>query len=399
LKILICSSYFWPELTGTAPYVTAMARHLSESGDDVEVIAGHPHYPEWRALRSRRVRRESLDGIDVHRRPHYIPKKQSAARRAGYEATMAVGSLSALPSTGRPDVVVGFIPSLASAITAAAAARLHRAPFGLIVHDVMGRAAAQSGVSGGSVVAGSVGRCESMIARRADRVGIIAESFRGYFRDAGVSDDRIERLRTWTLGAETAAKADRSRFGWTAEDFVCLHAGNMGHKQGLENIVQAAALPRSAVITFILAGEGNDRRRLEDLAAANRAGIRFIGQQPPGAYEAMLASADVLIVNQRGSAGDMSLPSKLTSYFAAGRPVVAAVPTDGETAHEVNAAGAGLVVGPDDPEELADAVLRLQADPELRRTLGSNAREFASENLTAAAALPGYRAFIQQLEG
>ena len=210
-----------------------------------------------------------------------------------------------------------------------------------------------------------------MIARRADRVGIIAESFRGYFHDAGVSDDRIDRLRTWTLGADTSAKADRSRFGWTEEDFVCLHAGNMGHKQGLENIVRAAALPRSAVITFILAGEGNDRRRLEDLAAANGAGIRFIGQQPPGAYEAMLASADVLIVNQRGSAGDMSLPSKLTSYFAAGRPVVAAVPTDGETAHEVKAAGAGLVVEPDDPEALADALLRLQADPGLRLRLGA----------------------------
>ena len=83
----------------------------------------------------------------------------------------------------------------------------------------------------------------------------------------------------------------------------------------------------------------------------------------------MLESADILLINQRSSVDEMSLPSKLTAYFAAGRPIVAAVPAGSETASEVDAAGAGIVVPPGKPKALMNAILELQSDPHRRKAL------------------------------
>lgn len=116
----------------------------------------------------------------------------------------------------------------------------------------------------------------------------------------------------------------------------------MGHKQGLSNLVEAARLLPGGPVRIVLAGDGNERERLEREAANVPGGRIALGRRAPGAYEAMLAAADVLLVNQLPAVSDMALPSKLTSYFAAGRPVVAAVAAESEAAHEVTLAGAGI---------------------------------------------------------
>src|SRR5512143_3098739 len=99
MRLLIISAYFWPESTGTAPYITAMARHLAKTGHEVDVIAAHPHYPAWRPLRSRRGLRAELDGIVVRRLPHYVPRAPSASKRAFYEASMTLAFTAVLPAT------------------------------------------------------------------------------------------------------------------------------------------------------------------------------------------------------------------------------------------------------------------------------------------------------------
>jgi colanic acid biosynthesis glycosyl transferase WcaI len=95
----------------------------------------------------------------------------------------------------------------------------------------------------------------------------------------------------------------------------------------------------------------------------------------------------------------MSMPSKLPTYFAAGRPVVAAVAPDSETAREIEASGGGVVVAPGDPHALAEALRGLAADPEERRRLGVTGRAYANERLSAPAALAGYERFLDRIAG
>jgi len=398
LKILITTSYYWPELAGSAPYLTGVAEYLSARGHRVVVATTFPHYPSWKSTAGGRLwRNTDHNGVRIKRRWAYVPGRQSAIQRALYEATLYAHGLTALPMRRRPDVVVGTCPSLAGGALGATASTFYRVPFALVFQDLMGLAARQSGVAGGGAVESIVRRAELALARRAGRVAVVAEGFRRYLETGGVDPKRIHRIRNWSRTTEPTESAERMReeLGWSREEYVCLHAGNMGHKQGLQNVLDAAQALRDAPVRFVLAGDGNDKSALEASATARAlANVEFLGPAPPGRWEAMLHAADLLLVNQRASVGDMSLPSKLTSYFAAGRPVVAAVATDSEAAREVEAAGAGRVVPPEDPSALSGAITDFRNDPEAAVAAGGRARRYATERLSHESSLANIEAFV-----
>jgi colanic acid biosynthesis glycosyl transferase WcaI len=335
--------------------------------------------------------------VTVRRRAHFVPRRQSAAQRALYEATLLASGVTALGLRRRPDVVIGTCPSLAAGMLARTASIAYRVPYGLIIQDLMGLAARQSGVVGGDRVASAVRRAELAIARRAEGVAIIAEGFRGYFEAGGVAPERIVRLRNWTRRVEPRETGEqtRARLGWQPDELVCLHGGNMGQKQGLGNILDAAVLLDGERIRIVLAGDGNDRARLQaDARRRHLANVQFMPMQEPGRWEELMQASDVLLVNQRASVADMSLPSKLTSYFAAGRPVVASVSPDSETAREIKAAEAGYVVPPEEPAALRDVLVSLRRDPSAAWTFGDSVRRYAETHLSAEASLERHEEFV-----
>ncbi len=400
-RILIASLNYAPEETGIAPYSTKLAEHLATQGYAVDVVTGMPHYPAWRvdaayAGESRRV--EAIGGVTVHRRAHYVPPSQSALRRARYEATSLMMAIDALRGP-RPDAVIGVMPSLSAGIVARAAAARFRVPYGVIVQDLMGQAAQQSGLSGAGRASRAISAVEGFALRGAAAVGVIAEGFRPYVEALGVEPARIRRVRNWTHVAPPAiARAEmRERLGWPAGAIVCLHAGNMGYKQGLENVIESARIAASsgAPLLFALCGDGNQRAHLEAIARRPAlANMRFMPLQAADAFPSMLAAADILLVNQRGSVRDMSLPSKLTSYYAAARPVVAAVASDSETAREISASGGGIIAPPDDPHALLEAILRVANDPGLALHLARSAKAWAGTALSEPHALRAYEQFV-----
>ena len=249
-RILITSLNYAPEETGIAPYTTRVAEHLASRGYRVTVLAGMPHYPAWRVApeyAGRRAAVETRNNVEVRRRAHYVPSKQSALKRGLYELTslqMAVDAMR-LP---RPDAVIGVVPSLSGGIVARAAAARFHVPYGLIFQDLVGQAAEQSGVAGGGRVTGIVRAAEGWSARGASAIGVIAEGFRPYLESLGVDAARIRRIRNWThVATSTIDRATmRGELGWPDDRVVCLHAGNMGYKQGLENVIEAARLAQQA---------------------------------------------------------------------------------------------------------------------------------------------------------
>ena len=400
LDVLVFSSYYWPETSGNAPYVTGFAEHLAARGHRVVVATGFPHYPEWRASpRGVLGVREHHNGVEIRRRRHYVPKQQSAFTRAVYEASLTTLGATALPRRA-PDAIVGVSPTLTGAVLARFAAGAYRRPYGLVFQDLQGPGALQSGVVGGRRIATLVERAEVGVARGAAAVGVIAGGFRTYFESHGISPSAIHDLPNWSLGGEpteTASEA-RLRLGWSPDEFVCLHAGNMGHKQGLENVLHAASLITDRSIRVVLAGDGNERAKLEALAdELGVANVSFAPPQPTGAYESMLLAADVLLVNQRSAVGDMSLASKLTSYFMAARPVIAAVAERSETARELERAGAGVIVEAETPEALARAITRLKRDRADAEELGMRGRVYAERHLSTTHVLERYEEFVRTI--
>jgi colanic acid biosynthesis glycosyl transferase WcaI len=394
--ILITAINYAPETSGIAPYTTDLAEHWA-TRHRVTVVAGVPHYPSWRVApgHRRRSSEEWLNGVRLLRRLHYVPPRQSALHRAAYEASFLVNG--ALAPAERPDAVIGVIPSLSGGLLARLASTRWHVPYSLIVQDLMGPGAAQSGMAGGRQVTRAVARGEAWAARRACRVAIVSEAFRPYLIDRGVRPERIVLLRNWThVGAPTAHRqATRTRMGWPDNRRIVLHAGNMGLKQGLDQVVSAARLAadRRTADQFVLMGDGNQRVRLEALAG-DTPSISFLPFQPEADLPDILAAADVLLISERSSVVDMSLPSKLTSYLMAGRPIIAAVRNDGATAAEVQSARAGMVVPPDDPDALLGAVAHLTEVPDLARAYADSGRRYAVETLGRQAAIALADAFL-----
>ncbi len=388
-NILIVGINYRPETTGIAPYTSDVAEHLAASGHAVTVITGFPHYPAWQLEpgehRMRAV--ESRAGVRILRRRHYVPRSQSATRRAAYEATFLVHGALSRPQ--RPDVVLGVIPSLSGGLLARYFAARARAPYGLIFQDLMAPAARQSGIGGGARVAGATATLERWATAKARTVAIASDSFRPYLESIGVDERRIVDLPNWShLGAPSAYRAaTRKRLGWPADYTVVLHAGNMGLKQGLDQVVAAArrADVLATPVMFVLMGEGSQRTALEAQAQGIER-LRFLPFQAEDEVPNILDAADVFLVSERATVIDMSLPSKLTSYFAAGRPIVAAVPASGSTAREILQAGAGVIVPIGNADELNRVVATLREDSELTDTLGAAGRLYAESALDIGSA-------------
>lgn len=400
---MIVGINYAPEETGIGPYTSGMAEHIATTGWQVTVVTGMPHYPQWAVPREYRWRvrvAEQARGVDIRRFRHFTPKRQSVSGRALYEASFAVHAGVGFRALTDADCVIGVVPSLGGAAAAAYLARRCRAPYGLIFQDLVGNAAAQSGLPGGGVAARPVQSIERWVASRAAGIGIVAEAFRPYLESAGVAPERISHLPNWThvVSPTGCTATTRQRFGWTRTEIVVLHAGNMGFKQDLSNVIAAARLSDAASLPhrFVFMGDGAERRRLEH-ESADLPNVQFLDPQPGDTFMEVLAAADVLVLNERATVLDMSLPSKITSYFRAGRPVVAAVPVAGSTAKELARSGGASVTEAGHPAELLAAIIEVTADPESARALVRHAAAYATLHYDSTALLGRIDDFIGAL--
>jgi glycosyltransferase involved in cell wall biosynthesis len=403
MRVLVIGINYRPELTGIGPYTTGLAEHLAARGDDVTVITGLPHYPAWRIARGtpRRILGEgTLGGVRVIRAAHYVPRRQDAGRRALYEATFGITGLLASSRADTPQAIVGVVPSLSGGVLARLLGRRFGAPYGLLFQDLMGPAARQSGMRGGGIVASATTVAERWTARGARAIGIVASSFGPYVGSLGVGPDRIVHVPNWSRAqtADLPVTTVRERFGWTDGCQIVLHAGNIGLKQGLEQVVDAARLAarRGDPVRFVLSGGGNQGDEIR-ASAAGLANIEFLGLQPDAMHANLLAAADVLLLSERPSQVDMSLPSKLTAYYAAGRPIVAAVGVDGASAVEVERSGAGIVVPAGAPDALLDALARLRSETGLAARLAAAGPVYAQAHTSARACLARGAAFVDRI--
>lgn len=390
LKITVIGINYAPEPTGVAPYTAGLSRGLIDRGHRVKVLTGYPHYPWWQVPDDYTgfTARESLDGVPVTRLRHYVPRRPSTLPRAVMEVSF--GLRSVLARWGRPDVVLLVSPALISARMALWRARASRIPTVTWVQDIYTLGLVQTG--GDKRHQRLVKGVEKSLLQGSARVVVIHDRFRACLEDELDITAPVDVVRNWShveAPPTTGLEQVRELHGWRPGEVVVLHAGNMGAKQGLENVVAASrvAADHGSQVRFVLLGDGNQRARLERLDP--NAHLQFIDPLPDGLFEKTLAAADALLVNELPGLTEMSVPSKLTTYYATGLPVLGAVNTHSVTASELELAGAGVLVDPSDPAALVDAAERLAAAPELAASLGEAGRRFREQHLSEAAGIAG----------
>jgi colanic acid biosynthesis glycosyl transferase WcaI len=410
LDVCVVGMHYAPEHTGNAPYTTGMVAALHAAGHRVRVVTGYPHYPAWEVTAGYTGlrRHEVLDGVPVTRVRHPVPAVPDARRRVVMDA--AFTAHAALVGGPRPDVVVAVSPVLLTVLaglrwrlprwSSSAPLRLlpGRTALGVVTQDLYSRALAETGMTS-SRLARWGARLEGGLLARADGVAVVHPQFAAPLADLGVDPARITTIPNWSHIAPPSGDraAVRRELGWRDDEVIALHAGNMGVKQGLENVVEAAraADAAGAPVRFVLLGDGNQRGRLAALGAGIER-LTFLDPLPGDRFPDALAAADVLVVNEAPSVAEMSAPSKLTSYFAAGRPVVAASWPHSAASAELGRAEAGVRVDPGVPTALLEAVRTTAADPSAATATGERGRAYARDALGAAAA---HRAYCGWVEG
>jgi glycosyltransferase involved in cell wall biosynthesis len=216
-----------------------------------------------------------------------------------------------------------------------------------------------------------------------------------------VLPSKVTVVRNWSHLEETEVVdrvSSRKELGWADDDIIVLHAGNMGVKQGLENVVEAARLAseQGSRVRFVLLGDGNQRTMLEQAATGVEA-LRMLPSLSDDAFRRALAAADVLLVNERPGVAGMAVPSKLTSYFSTGLPVIAATDPGSVTESEILLSGGGTSVPAGDPQALLSAAEMLGGDSLRSVEMGRSGRRFRDERLSSRASFDTYAQLLQGL--
>ena len=410
MHVVIWGINYSPEPTGIGPYTAGLAEFLSGRGLEVSVVTGFPYYPAWRKApgdHGRLYRSEERNGVAVHRCWQYVPARPGTLRRILHEVGFVLTSSWRVLRLKPAALYIVVSPPLGLGPAAWLATRLKRSRYFLHVQDLQPDAAAGLGMLRDGIFLRLMYLCEYLAYRGAVGVAGISAGMTAALREKGVGDRKIHLLPNWirarpefAAGPAAAAAFRRGQAG-PAHALLAVYSGNLGRKQGLEVLIEAAALiagepAPGRPIRLIIAGEGAGRAELERrLRARPLPGVILLPLQPAADYAAMLRAADVALVTQLPGTGQVCFPSKLLDVLAAGRPVITVADETSDLARAVAEGGFGRVVPAGDAPALARALQAAAADPAQLAAWAARTRWV--ERFGAATVLPRFEAVVRSL--
>jgi glycosyltransferase involved in cell wall biosynthesis len=385
LRIVLLSQYFPPEIGATQSRMQAFAEYLAERGHHVTVIAEFPNHPHGvipLEYRGRLIEDDLSNPYRVLRVwVRTSPEKTQMTRLSFYLSYMALATAVA-PLAGRADVVVATTPPLFTAVAGLAIARMNCAPFVLDVRDLWPAAATSlMQISPGWETRVAEG-IEQMLYRSATAVTAVTRPFCQHIDRIRAAPPATVLLPNGTLPQffVDGTRDAKHRFGVGDDRFLVTFAGILGIAQALPSVIEAAEhLNGSADIAFV--GDGPMKEIVDALAAEK--GLSNVHFHPQVALEQIppiLAASDALLVPLSAhSTFEQFVPSKMIDFMATGKPVI--LSAAGESARILEKAGAGIVVSPESPRELAAAVRWLAEHPAEAAEMGRRGRDFAARRL------------------
>ena len=406
MRILLLTLYFKPDIAANAVIMTELAEDLAKLGHHLTVVTSMPHYGGnriWSDYRGKLYTRETFKGLDVRRVYLYVPQqKENLLGRLLNYATFNTFSTIASTLTGRYDVVLAPSPPLTNGLVAFLVSRLRGVPYVYNVQDIYPDVATRLGVLTNPRAIAFFKRMENFVYDKAAAVSVLSEGFRRNLLDKSVPDGKIKVIPNcvdFDLIHPLPRHNDFSAAQGLDDKFVALFAGNVGLSQGLEAILDTAhLLEKQKDILFLIVGSGAAKPGLQEYAKElGLENVRFLPFQPREDLPEMYASSDVCLVPLRRGVATDSVPSKLLTITAAGRPLIASVDKGSDTHRFVQAAECGLCVEPEDPSALAKSILMLYDDPHLREQLGRNGREYVETRYTPKAVARQYAVLLEQV--
>src|SRR5437667_3617870 len=388
MRVVVWGINYAPEITGIAPHNVALCEFLQRHGHDVEMVTTFSYYPAWRKRagdRHKLFRTDRINGVQVLRCWHFVPRRVSAWKRILHEATFVLTSTTRIFLLRRPDVYVIVSPPLLLGAAGWLAATLKRAPLVFHVQDLQPDAAVGLGMLRTGLFTRALYGLEAFAYKHATRVSGISEEILDAFRRKGVPENKLILFPNAVALPATVEIPARGRFRarhhFSPNEFLAIYAGNLGVKQGLQILFDAAELLRSEKdIRIVLAGDGAARESLEqELRARDLTNLLMLPLQFGTDYKELLVDADVSLITQQSGSGNAFFPSKLLITLAYASPVLTAADHDSALARAVTAHGFGINVSPGRPEHLANSLRDLTTNRARLREWGRAGREYVKQ--------------------
>ncbi len=412
MKILYISQYFPPEMGAPSARASELARHWAEGGHEVSVLTGFPNHPtgvvppEWRSRLRRLTYHEKVGRVDVYRTWLWpLPNRKAHERMRNYASFCLSAALRGL-TLARPDVIVASSPQLLVGLSGWWLSFTREVPFVLEVRDLWPE----------SLTAVGVGREDSLLHRtlavvadflyqRADRIVVVTPAFKDHLIQCRcISAEKIDVVENgvetdlFSPASQEASAALRAQLGAESR-FLVSYIGTMGMAHGLETLLDAAARLQSEKpgVLFLLIGEGAEKERIRTLAHSRKLdNVLFLDQQPREKIPAFISASDAcLVLLKKTDVFKTVIPTKMLEFMSCARPVILGV--EGQSQLVLEAAHAGVAIQPENAEDLAQAINKLDADPEQARALGENGRKYILEKLSRSSTAQKYIQILKHL--
>lgn len=388
-RLLLIGGNFAPELTGIGKYNGEMIRWLANNNYDCTVITSFPHYPQWKVhepyKKSRYwFKKEVPDNsnVIVYRCPQYIPSQPSGKKRLLMDFSFALSAtvkLLQLFFTRSMDIVVVVAPPFHLGLLAILYKKVRGARFLYHIQDLQIEAARDLQMLSSPFLIRSLFRMERYILRHADIISSISDGMMKKVQEK--TGREIAFLPNW-VDVELFHPLEnrqqiKTEYGFAVTDKVILYAGAIGEKQGLEAILQVASTMIEQVhVKFLICGAGPYREQLRLQAAALQLdNVHFRDPEPFDRFNRFLNMADVHLVIQKASAGDLVMPSKLTTILAVGGLALVTANEHTSLHTLVKNNNIGLVINAEDVDALKKGICL--AINKTQEHIARNARQYA----------------------
>lgn len=406
MKINVWGINYAPEPTGIAPYNTALCEHLSRTGHEVRMVTSFAYYPSWKKGPEdggQLYRTDEMRNVPVHRCWHYVPGKASALKRIFHEGTFVFTSFLRQLTLPAPDVYVVVSPPLLLGASAWLLGKIKRRPFVFHAQDLQPDAAAGLGMLKQGTLMRALYRLESFAYAKASRVSGITPGMLQAFRSKGVADSRLVLFPNGVVMPDPAFRPAvgmfRARHGFATDDFLVVYSGNLGVKQGLDVLVEAARELRDNRIRIVICGEGAQRAKLEELVRTyGLRNVTMLPLQSDSAYRELLVDADLCVITQQSGSGGCFFPSKLLTTLAWQKPVLTVADEESELVRAMRVGTFGTNVAPGQPQKLAAALEILAGDTDLLGAYAAAGRQYVSQ-FEMDQVLAGFSAELEKLVG
>lgn len=389
MRLLLIFQHFFPETGATQNRGMSLAEFFTERGYDVHVIAAKPNHPEgviWPDYKGPVFAHRKLRGFSVTYTWIFTrPAKSVGNRTLSYLSFMAMAILAGIGLRRRFDFVLASSPPPFLGMSGWILARLTGAKFIFDVRDLWPGLAVSLGELKNPVAIWLAERFERFLYKRADAITAVTRSFCDEISNIVSSGKPVQLVMNGTTPAffasDESRQVTRKTSGW-GNRFVVMYAGNVGVCQGLSHILGAAKLLQTLApdVLFQILGNGPRKAQLiQEFTEMKLENLQFLDKVPLTDAIALMAGADALLVPLAASEKcDQFIPSKLFDSMAIGRPVLLSV--NGEAKKILEQAEAGIYYPAEDPQALADAVLRLREDRKRAAILGANGRQYVARS-------------------